>query len=210
VIGHGVLFPDVELWACGYLRTALDDRPEAYTENVYVGNTMPATRLPLMVVVRRDGGPVGRLRDTARLTVRTWATSEQDVNDLSRMVGALLWSAPDGNPVIRVNQPTGPTPVADDSRQPLRLQSFDVEVRGQEMDAAPTPPPVGPSGLATQAVAGKPGYFLPQGAITPPTLADMADVLAVPATKWKGVEHVITGDGIHQTWSGSAWQQNPN
>lgn len=205
-----VMFPDVELWATGYLRTALDNRPEAYTEDVYVSNTMPSTRLPLMVVVRRDGGPVGRLRDTARLTVRTWATSEQDVNDLARMVGALLWAAPDGNPVLRVDQPTGPSPVADDSRQPLRLQTFEVEVRGAQLDAAPTPPPVGPSGLATQAVAGKPGYFLPVAANVPPTRAEMADVLAVPATKWKGIEYVATGDGIHQTWDGSAWAQNPN
>lgn len=205
-----VVFPDVELWATGYLRTALDNRPEAYTEDVYVSNAMPNTRLPLMVVVRRDGGPVGRLRDTARLTVRTWATSEQDVNDLSRMVGALLWAAPNGNPVIRVDQPTGPSPVADESRQPLRLQTFEVEVRGQDLDAAHTPPPVGPSGYATEGVAGKPGYWLPVGSTIPPTRADLAGVLASPATKWKGVEYVVTGDGVHQTWSGSAWEQNPN
>jgi len=133
-MSHAVLFPDVELWATGYLRTALDSRTEPYTDNVYVGNVVPDTRASRMVVVRRDGGPLDRLRDTARLVVRTWATSEQDVNDLARMVGALLWAAPDGQPVIRVDQPTGPTPVADPSRQPLRLQTFEVVVRGDDLE----------------------------------------------------------------------------
>jgi hypothetical protein len=129
-----VVFPDVELWATGYLREALTGRPEAYCQDVYVSNTVPSPRSDRMVVVRRDGGPrTSHVRETARLTVRTWATSEQDANDLARMVGALLWAAPNGDPVLRVTQPTGPTPVADDSRQPLRLQSFEVEVRGEDL-----------------------------------------------------------------------------
>jgi hypothetical protein len=129
-----VVFPDVELWATGYLRAALAGRPEAYCADVHVSNTVPATREDRMVVVRRDGGPrTSHVRETARLTVRTWGSSEQEVNDLARMVAALLWAAPDGDPVLRVTQPTGPTPVADDSRQPLRLQSFEVEVRGEDL-----------------------------------------------------------------------------
>jgi hypothetical protein len=129
-----VIFPDVEMWACGYLRTELDARPEPYCADVFVGNTMPNTRSDRMVLVRRDGGPrTSMVRETARMTVRTWATSEQDANDLARMVAALLWAAPDGDPVIRVDQPTGPSPVADDSRQPLRLQTFEVEVRGVDL-----------------------------------------------------------------------------
>lgn len=129
-----VIFPDVELWACGYLRAELDARTEPYTDAVYVGNTVPETRLDRMVVVRRDGGPRESLTwETARLTVRVWASSEQEANDLARMVAALLWAAPTGEPVIRVTQPTGPTPVADDSRQPLRLQSFELLIRGSDL-----------------------------------------------------------------------------
>jgi hypothetical protein len=129
-----VIFPDVEMWACGYLRTELAARPEPYCADVFVSNTMPNTRSDRMVLVRRDGGPrTSLVRETARMTVRTWATSEQDANDLARMVAALLWAAPDGDPVIRVDQPTGPSPVADDSRQPLRLQTFEVEVRGVDL-----------------------------------------------------------------------------
>lgn len=128
-----VVFPDVEMWACGYLRPALAARPEPYAEDVYVGNVVPATRTQRMVVVRRDGGPrLDRTRDSARLTVRVWGGSEQEATDLARLVAALLWAAPDGNPVIRVDQPTGPSPVADDSRQPLRLQTFDLIVRGTD------------------------------------------------------------------------------
>ena len=125
-----VIFPDVELWAASYLRTALADRPEAYAAGVYVGNTVPETRQDRMVVIRRDGGPTSRLRDTARLTVNVWGQSDQEATDLARLVGALLWAAPDGDPVIYITQPTGPTPVADPSRQPLRLQTFELTVRG--------------------------------------------------------------------------------
>lgn len=128
-----VIFPDVELWACQYLKPALDARPEPYTDDVYVGNTVPATRTERMVVVRRDGGPRQQVWDNARLTVRVWGSSEQEVNDLARMVAALLWAAPTGEPVIKVTQPTGPTPVADTSRQPLRLQSFELLVRGTHL-----------------------------------------------------------------------------
>lgn len=128
-----VIFPDVELWACQYLQAELPTRPEAYAADVYVGNVVPQTRTPRMVVVRRDGGQrPSWVRETARLTVRVWASSEQEVNDLTRLVSALLWAAPTGEPVIRVSQPTGPTPVADPSRQPLRMESFDVDVRGQQ------------------------------------------------------------------------------
>jgi hypothetical protein len=126
-----VVFPDVEMWACQYLRDALASRSEPYAAGVYVGNTVPSPRTGRMVVARRDGGTrLDYHRDQARLTVRVWAGSEQEATDLARLVAALLWAAPTGDPVIRVEQPTGPTPVPDDSRQPLRLQSFDVTTRG--------------------------------------------------------------------------------
>lgn len=200
-----VVFPDVELWACQYLRTELDARPEAETENVWVGNVLPDQRTDRMVAVRRDGGPrQGPTRDVARLTVRCWGSSEQEVTDLSRLVAALLWAAPDGDPVIRVEQSTGPTPIADDSRQPLRLQTFELTVRGVDHFQDPPTPP-GPDGLATAAVAGRPGYFAPADATVPPTLADMTDVNPVPASKWKGSEYVVLGDDSHANWNGTDW-----
>lgn len=125
-----ILFPDVELWATDFLRAALSERNEGYAWGVYVSNTVPKDRRDRMVIVRRDGGLSDGLRDNARLSVRIWAKKEQDATDLARLVQALLWAAPDGNPVLSVNQQSGPTPVADESKQPLRFLVFEVATRG--------------------------------------------------------------------------------
>lgn len=129
-----VVQPDVELWAAQWLRAALAARPEAYATGVHVGTAVPATRAARMVLVRRDGGRrLDLLREVARLTVHTWGSTEQEANDLARLVGALLWSAPDGNPVVQVALNTGASPVADPSGQPMRTQTFDVTTRGQQV-----------------------------------------------------------------------------
>lgn len=129
-----VLFPDVEMWATGYLRDALAARPESYTSNVYVGNAVPSTRRDRMVICRRDGGPrLDVVRELARLSVRVWAKTEADASDLALMVAALLWAGPDGNPVVKVQQSAGPSPVVDTSGQPLRLMGFELTVRGADI-----------------------------------------------------------------------------
>lgn len=127
-----VIFPDVELWATGYLRSALAARIEPYAAGVFVANYVPKSRRDRMVQVRRDGGPrLDAVRESARLTVRVWGTSEQEATDLARLVAALLWASPDGNPVVRVSQNSGPSPIPDE--QPQRLMSFDVVVRGSDL-----------------------------------------------------------------------------
>ena len=111
-----VLFDDIELWATGALRAALAARSEPYTDDVYVSNKVPNPRRDRMLIVRRDGG--GRLdvvREAPRLGINVWAKTEQDANDLGRLVAALLWAAPDGDPVSRVTVTGGPYPVADDN-----------------------------------------------------------------------------------------------
>jgi hypothetical protein len=131
-----IVFPDVELWACDYLKTALAARPESFADTVYVGVKVPDPRRDRMVIVRRDGGPrLDTVREAARLGVRVWATSEQDATDLARLVRALMWMAPDGSPVCRVNDLSGPSPVADESKQPLRFFSLELIVRGAPLDA---------------------------------------------------------------------------
>ena len=128
-----VIFPDVDLWATGYLRSALAARAEPYAAGVKVAVTVPATRPARLVVVRRDGGPrLDVARETARLGVRVWAGTEQDATDLARLVAALLWAAPDGNPVLKVTQTSGPSPVPDSSGQPLRYLTFEVTTRGAQ------------------------------------------------------------------------------
>lgn len=126
-----VLFPDAELWAATFLREALAARTESYTADVFVSSSVPSPRRDRMVVVRRDGGPASGLFDHPRLAVRTWATTEADATDLARLTAALLWAAPDGTPLTALTQVTGPTPVADESRQPLRYQMFELTMRGQ-------------------------------------------------------------------------------
>lgn len=129
-----VVQPDVELWATGWLRDALAGRPEPYASGVYVSNRVPTTRRDRMVIVRRDGGSrLDLLREVARVGVNVWAGTERDAADLSRLVAALLWSAPNGAPVLQVTQPMGSTPVADPSGQPLRYQTFEVTTRGTQL-----------------------------------------------------------------------------
>lgn len=129
-----VIFPDVELWATGYLRTALAGRSESYASGAYVSNSVPSPRRDRMAVVRRDGGPrLDATREAARLAVRVWAPTDKDATDLARLVAALLWAAPNGDPVLRVSQPMGVTPVADQSGQPLRYMIFEVVMRGEQL-----------------------------------------------------------------------------
>lgn len=128
-----VLFPDVELWSSAYLRGRLTGRPESFAAGVFVGNSVPVTRRDRMVVVRRDGGSrVSPVLDAARLAVRVWGKSEQEATDLARLVRAVLHDATsdEAGPVVRVMDQSGPSPVADESGQPLRYLVMEFLTRG--------------------------------------------------------------------------------
>lgn len=126
-----IIFPDVALWATEYLRDALKARPETYATGVRVDTKMPAQRPKRAVILRRDGGPrLDGVRESARVSAQVWASTEQDVNDLTRLVRALMWAAPDGRPVVRVADSAGPSTIVDESKQPGRYMTFDVTVRG--------------------------------------------------------------------------------
>ena len=124
-----VLFPDVELWATGYLRTKLAVRAEPFAATVHVANVKPATNRPRIVVVRRDGGPQRGLFDFPRLAVRVWADKEQDAADLARLVQALLVTAPGTGPVVAATVLSGPQGIPDDS-QPQKYLSVELQTRG--------------------------------------------------------------------------------
>lgn len=131
-----VVFPDVELWATGYLRTALAARPEAWASAAWVDIKVPNPRHDRMVIVRRDGGPrLDTVREAARLTVRTWGKTEKEAADLARLVRALLSSSADGDPVCRVIDQSGPSAVPDESGQPLRVFVLELIVRGVPLPA---------------------------------------------------------------------------
>lgn len=138
-----ITFPDTELWATDWCRRALVGRSEPYAADVYVSNRVPDTRRDRMVIFRRDGGVrLDQVREQPRLTLRIWGPTEQEATDLARLVLALLWAAPDGAPLCAVPSISGPSPVADESGQPLRLASADLIIRGTELDG-----PDGPDGL---------------------------------------------------------------
>ena len=87
----------------------------------------------IMVIVRRDGG--GRLdaaREAPRLGVRVWSTEKQEANDLARLVAALLWASPDGDPVAKVTITGGPYAVPDDSGQELRYITAELITKGRD------------------------------------------------------------------------------
>lgn len=138
-----VLFADVELTVTSALRTALAARAEPYTTGVYVSISSPsdpptgeAGTASRMVTIRRDGGPrLDVARDQARIAVNVWVTptvsnsqAEQDCNDLARMVAALIWAMPNGNPIVRVDQTSGPSTIPDD--RPHKYMTFDLTMRG--------------------------------------------------------------------------------
>lgn len=127
-----IRFPDIELVLTGKYRTALTGRPEAYASNVFVSNTVPNPRKERMVIVRRDGGTQAETVDRPRVNLRVWAKTEQDANDLARLVMALAPSFADGDPIVAV--PTlgrsGPFSVADESGQPLRSMTVEFHARG--------------------------------------------------------------------------------
>lgn len=125
-----IIFPDVELWATGYLRTALASYGYPGT---FVSNRRESQATA--VWVRRDGGPtLDVVRETARVGVNVFAPTEQAATNLARTVSALLRDAADGNPVVRVEQVAGPSPIADTT--PRRFMSFEITVRGTALAAS--------------------------------------------------------------------------
>lgn len=119
-----IVFPDIELWACGYLRTTLAAHgyPATHVANTYDGR-------PVAVWVRRDGGPVlDAVREQPRIGVNVFALTEQAAADLARTVSALLLAAADGLPVLRARSLSGPSPIPD--TYPRRYMTFELTTRG--------------------------------------------------------------------------------
>lgn len=127
-----IIWPDVELWATGYLRTAL--ATYGYP-GMFVSNRRE--KQDTAVWVRRDGGPaLDQVREAARVGINVFAPTEQAAADLARTVQALMLAAANGNPVTRVEQNSGPSPIADDTKLARRFMSFDVTVRGAKLNPA--------------------------------------------------------------------------
>jgi len=127
-----VTFPDVELFLTGWLRTALAARTELFKVGVVVASAVPTNRPARLVTIRRDGGPrIDVARESARIGVNVYAATEQDAAALAGLVRALLWACPDGAPICRAVELSGPSPVAD--VVPRRYMTFELVVRGADL-----------------------------------------------------------------------------
>jgi hypothetical protein len=126
-----IIFPDVELVITTYLREALAQYgyPDIFVSNRRETQTQA-------VWVRRDGGPaLDVVREAARVGINVFDATEQKVANLALTVSALMRVAADGEPIVRVEQTSGPSPIADAT--PRRYLTFEVVTRGTEL--APIP-----------------------------------------------------------------------
>lgn len=131
-----IVFPDVELLVCGLLRQALSSRAETYAADVYVGTTVPNPRPSRIITVRHDGGArLDAALETAQLGINVYAMTETDANDLARLTRALLWAAPNGKPLTRVDDVSGPVAVPNESGQFLRYLTVEATLRGEPLTA---------------------------------------------------------------------------
>lgn len=127
-----IVFPDVERVVTTYLRATL---PDYGYPDVYVSNQRGAQATA--VWVRRDGGGgLDQIREAPRLGVNVYAPTEKKCNDLAAVVSALIRSSPNGAPIVRATQNSGPSgiPEANGTRV---FMTFEVIVRGA--DLTPTP-----------------------------------------------------------------------
>lgn len=131
-----VIFPDVRKSVIDGVRAALAGRPEPVAANVYVGGDVPPQdRRTRMVTARLDGGArLDGARESVRLGINVWATSESDAHDLAQLVRAILWALPDGKPIVAITDSSGPYVVPDQSTQPHMYLSVEVIVRGAAFD----------------------------------------------------------------------------
>lgn len=126
-------FPNVVLWATGYLRTALQANGYA---TVRVADTYKGSA-PFEVWIQRDGGPVLDVkRELPRLRINCYAdgTSSQPVDDLARRVSTIMRAAAGAGPVRKVTQMSGPTSIED--TRPRRYMLFELTVVGSHLTLA--------------------------------------------------------------------------
>ncbi len=116
-----IIFPDSELWLTGALRAALVD--------AFVSTSVPTTRRPKEVILRRDGGPDDLVQSRQRFGFRVFATQEKAATDLADLAAAHLRGLRFTGPILRVTT-TSPFPVEDVSGIPMRYFTAEVSVRG--------------------------------------------------------------------------------
>ncbi|MHA3682785.1 hypothetical protein ACXR2W_00790 [Leucobacter sp. HY1908] len=137
-----VAAPDVVLWATGWLRAQLAERPEDVCRGVEVDRREPVVgsgQFPARLVVIGDSGSTDGdlwLSDMS-LRVSVLAGSPESPGEcieLARIVHALMRScarAGAGSPVAAVSASRGPMEVPEVHPRARRLSTFDVVVVGE-------------------------------------------------------------------------------
>lgn len=134
-----IIFPDAEDVVSAVLQAALATRPEAFTDNVYVGKNMPSpngVKPARLIWVQSDGGPrLDKVRTVARMRLNVMGDDEDDVADLTRLAASLLWACPDGDPILRVDGVSGPVTVPDETYAHRKFFTAEVLLRGIDLPA---------------------------------------------------------------------------
>lgn len=129
-----VIFDDIEAWAVGTLDAALAARSELYADSVTVATEVPDPRADRMVIIRRDGGSrLDAIREAPRLGINIWAPDEEQAGDLARLVAALLWASPDGDPVSKVTITGGPYRIAEQAPQANYYLTAELIAHGRDL-----------------------------------------------------------------------------
>lgn len=137
-----ILHADIEAEFIGYMKSALQARPEAYASDVRVSNQVPnessTQAWPTsgrLVVVRDDGGPAKWWgQAAARLGVRVWAADEAEASDLANLVAALIGDWRDE--VVRWSSTTRPHDVTEQSGRPCMYFTSELLIHGRKLPAA--------------------------------------------------------------------------
>ncbi|MGL5828194.1 MAG: hypothetical protein ACRC0L_01335 [Angustibacter sp.] len=132
-----VVFPDVELAGCAWLRGRLSALASTVPvlAGVYVGISLPHPRPDKAVILRRDGGPrLDGPLEAARMSINVYAPTDRVATDLARYVRAILtgWKS---DPIARVRDLSAPSSVADASRMARRFFTQEWVVRGVGMSS---------------------------------------------------------------------------
>ena len=132
-----VVYPDVELFLAGWLRTRL--------LGVHVSNRHPRPEDPARetVVVRDDSGPDEQFTAARTVGITTVGLDGQqlETSELARTVAALLRTLPEDledatNPVVRVDRIRGPYRVITEGTRPEMYLTADLVIVGAPFDAA--------------------------------------------------------------------------
>lgn len=135
-MADAVIFPDIEAETIAYLSAALSARSESYTDDVRVGKEYKGATPARQLIVTRDGGPRVGVLEQPRIRINAWAEDDATVSDLSRMVLALVMAWPDGEPVVRATQFTGPSEIDEPNGRSRRFMLVELLIRGSTLTPA--------------------------------------------------------------------------